>query len=504
MKAVLLTSFFLILFFWLLRFIGIFRRSALSLRTLDSFFALKIAFGFILFLIYSHYYPYRNTSDAFKYFDDSQVVYSTLYSDPAAFAKIVTGIDGDDPALDKYYSQMETWYRDKTYSSWNDNRTIVRINAFFSLFSGGVYYVHILFFCFLSFTGLVMLHTFITKFSPSHSDFAALLIFLPPSVLFWSSGVLKEAVVLFALGGFLLNISGSVEKKSIRHAAYTFIFLLMLVLLKVYVLVCLLPALLFWIGSAYSKKESLKYSSILFIALGLLTFTYLNTDSGKEKLLTVTEKQKDFINISRGGAYLISCHQGDTIYIDAETQLNLATKDSAHFTLKAPSTYHHWTYWKILDTVQLNRDDTTCYTIYGIFGKTGSSFHLTELRPEVTSFLKVLPEALVNTFFRPFPGEINSALIALAFLENLSFLVLVAIFILHYRKPRFKAMCFIIGTLVFALLLGAIVGYVTPVTGAIVRYRIPVIPFVLTSFLFLSDDDRLRRTFPFVRRLNRK
>ncbi len=496
MKLIILSIFWLLFFFWLIRKLGIFKRSALSSRSLSFYFAAKLLCGLLLYLIYTHYYPYRNTSDAFKYYDDSQVVYKTLFNDPSAYVKIVTGIDSHDPILDKYYGQMETWYRDKTYNSWNDNRTIVRINALVSIFSGGVYFVHILFFCFLSFSGLLMLHTFITRFSPQHKHWAALLIFLSPSILFWSSGVLKEAIVFFALGGFLLNLSASIEKRTIRNPFYTLLFLLLLIILKIYILFSLIPALLFWFLAARAHKHGLRNAFFILLVGALGVMSYLSTEAGSRKLHSIAEKQKDFINISRGGAYLINCHSNDTIYVPAESNLHLKTADSAHYTLNPPMHFHRWTYWKILDTVYVSQPDTTCYTIYGVFGKTGSSFEITELRPEIASFMKMLPEAWRNVFFRPFFSEISSGLVAISFLENMLYFILACMFIFLGRWPDRNVISFILGSIIFALLLAAIIGFVTPVTGAIVRYRIPMLPFILCSLLLIADPVKVNRLLP--------
>jgi hypothetical protein len=43
----------------------------------------------------------------------------------------------------------------------------------------------------------------------------------------------------------------------------------------------------------------------------------------------------------------------------------------------------------------------------------------------------------------------------------------------------------------FTLTLGALIGWVTPVLGAIVRYKIPLLPFLLIIPIYYMDTEKL-------------
>ncbi|MFB0924863.1 MAG: hypothetical protein QMB65_06225, partial [Vicingaceae bacterium] len=58
-------------------------------------FGLKVIIGVILTLIYSKYYTDRSTSDIFKYFDDSKILFNTFESNPIDFCKMMIGLDSD-------------------------------------------------------------------------------------------------------------------------------------------------------------------------------------------------------------------------------------------------------------------------------------------------------------------------------------------------------------------------------------------------------------------------
>ena len=77
--------------------------------------------------------------------------------------------------------------------------------------------------------------------------------------------------------------------------------------------------------------------------------------------------------------------------------------------------------------------------------------------------------------------------------------VLVALLIGHRRilGPNDPAILFFL--ISFITILGLVIGYTTPVMGAIVRYRTPAIPFLLIAALILHDPARWRiRHVPFL------
>ena len=204
-----------ILLIYKLRFFAI---EGFSKRSLIIVFLLKIAAGVFMYMIYTYYYTDRNTADIFKYFDDSKVMYDALWKHPLDSVKMLTGIGNDSPYFDVYYKQMNNWYRVFESNIYNDSHTIIRFNAFIRLFSFGYFNVHTVFMCFLSFTGLVALYKFFVVYMRDKKKELFFAVFLIPSVLFWGSGVLKEAILLFGMGVMLFNLgamlSGSLKIKA--------------------------------------------------------------------------------------------------------------------------------------------------------------------------------------------------------------------------------------------------------------------------------------------------
>ena len=51
------------------------------------------------------------------------------------------------------------------------------------------------------------------------------------------------------------------------------------------------------------------------------------------------------------------------------------------------------------------------------------------------------------------------------------------------------------------LLLFTLIGLITPIMGAIVRYKVPGLPFLLIFLLLLLDKEKLAGKFPFFRKI---
>jgi hypothetical protein len=102
-----------------------------------------------------------------------------------------------------------------------------------------------------------------------------------------------------------------------------------------------------------------------------------------------------------------------------------------------------------------------------------------------------LPIGVVNTFFRPFPWDVRSPIAIISSLEALAFLALTYLcfkrigigktFNMIFSDPVI-AFCF-----VFALMFGGVIGVTTTNFGALVRYKIPCIPFYAMAFLLVMD-----------------
>jgi hypothetical protein len=183
------------IFVWKISF---FKTAKLPLWSANLILAAKIVGGIALFFIYSKHYGNRETADVFKFFDDAKTIHSIIHENREAGLKILFGFTDESTA--KYETYMCSWQRMMNDSLINENRLIIRLNAFFLFFTFGNYFLHILIFSFLSFLGSWFLILALSDYLSGRNAKIFLLILLLPSITLWTSGLLKESLLNFAIG----------------------------------------------------------------------------------------------------------------------------------------------------------------------------------------------------------------------------------------------------------------------------------------------------------------
>jgi len=421
---VLLPLIYLAFFLWLIGKLNYFKIAGFSALSLQFAFLLKAICGLVIYLIYTYYYPVRMEADTFKYFDDSKYLYNALWEHPMDYFKMLFGINCEnDYFLKNYYSDMYNWYRSYDNGLLNDNRLVIRMNAFVRLFSFGNYHVHSLFFNFLTFIGSYSLARLFLVFSESKWK-TYLVVFLIPSFVFWSAGILKESILIFALGSFTWNVYKIISGSNKISTYLWIVFLIpILFVMKFYVFVALIPAILaWWISQKTKRTISIHLVTIiacLLVALGIGTIfpTY-------NFLVIMAAKQRDFINLAN-------------------------------------------------------------------FLNVNSSIFMDYLEPNLWSFIKASPKAFINTLTRPWPTELKGILFYPPLFENLFIIFILFIGWFYRKKVNPQQWKFIVFCLTFSILLFVIIGLTTPIIGAIVRYKIPAIPFLDFVALLFLDDSKL-------------
>ena len=133
--------------------------------------------------------------------------------------------------------------------------------------------------------------------------------------------------------------------------------------------------------------------------------------------------------------------------------------------------------------------------------KVNSAFEMAPLTPDLWSIIKAVPQGLLNCFTKPWPNELKNPLFLASFFENLLILFALIIAILFHKSKKEIAIKFVLFCFFFGLFLYAIIGITTPITGALVRYKVPVIPFILIGILSIIDLKKL--DFPLKTRIQK-
>jgi hypothetical protein len=151
----------------------------------------------------------------------------------------------------------------------------------------------------------------------------------------------------------------------------------------------------------------------------------------------------------------------------------------------------YWTNADLNDTLYTkNSTDTTSYHLVWDLPIAGSTIHISRLDPTVFSLIKTAPFALYNSLCKPSLFSSKSFLEKFSAVEN-ALVILFLIICVWFKKQTYNrnlfAMCLFICLVILLL-----IGYTTPVAGAIVRYKVPIMPFLLMCGLLLVDTEKLR------------
>lgn len=110
--------------------------------------------------------------------------------------------------------------------------------------------------------------------------------------------------------------------------------------------------------------------------------------------------------------------------------------------------------------------------------KPGSAFDMNYLHEGLLSILAAIPQALANVLLRPYIYEVSSVQEVLMILENI--IIALVLSALVVRSINLKSMSRIqLWILLFILPILILTGMVTPVFGAIMRYRAPAIVLLM-------------------------
>ncbi|MEZ4756129.1 MAG: hypothetical protein R2817_04825 [Flavobacteriales bacterium] len=394
----------------------------LGVRRVSLLFLLKVAAGVALWAIYTYVYPDRASADLFKYFDDGMVMYHALPDAPTDYVRMLLGAWNDTPAFDtRYYRHMNNWYRAFDTGFYNDAHTMIRYNALLGLFSFGQFAVHVVLAAGVATWGSVLLYRALLALAPHGSNALLVGIFLLPTVLLWSSGALKENLLMTGLGAAMWGLCAGPSSAPTQRAAALMGGIAIMLLVKSYVLLGLLPGALSW---ALSKGRKGHAWSSFAVTHGLLLIAVLVmggiTSMNVPEILA--RRQTDFVNMAR------EVHAGSLV-------------------------------------------------------------DLPELDGSWASLLLAAPHALYMSFLSPLQMFGHGAMGAIAALEGGSVLILVVILVVRQRHGRIDLPLFL-WCASFVLLLGLLIGWTTPVIGALVRYRLPILPFFILGALALRTAQR--------------
>jgi hypothetical protein len=208
------------------------------------YFFAKCIVGIGLGIFYLKYY---GAGDTYGYFSDSGHLFSTLFNEPKQFFKIMLGYHLESPDTARNVASLHTWVDSGFDEYYNDAKTLVKLNTLFRFVSFGYYEVHVVLMALLAYIGLILLYRiFLDEVLPNNkwSWIVSLLVFTIPSHFIWSSGLMKEPLILFVFA-FLMYITYlSTQQMRVRYIIYFISILTLFCFVKIYLLLIMLPGIL--------------------------------------------------------------------------------------------------------------------------------------------------------------------------------------------------------------------------------------------------------------------
>ena len=393
--------------------------------------AVKIFGALALGFVYQFYY---DGGDTFNYHTHgSRHVWEAIVEAPLKGFSIFFRDAYDYNGVYQYASQIY-FFRDP------QSLVVVKIAAFFDLFTFSSYSATAIFFAVFSFAGMWSLfQVFYRQYPHLHRSLAIAILFIP-SVFFWGSGILKDSVVMGCLGLATYQFYQLFFVKRIRFSniIILLISLYLIFAIKKFILQAYIPSVLLWVvaNNLGSVRSRVARAMILPFLMVVIIFS-------------------SYYSVVKVG-------EGDDRY----------------------------SVEKIAETAKV-----TAYDIrYWSGREVGSGYSLGELDGSFGSMVRLAPQAINVSLFRPYLWEVRNPLMLLSALEGTVFLVLLIRIVVQKRGRILKTLADpnVIFALVFSLSFAFAVGVSTFNFGTLSRYKIPLLPFFAVSLVLMhySNSDK--------------
>jgi hypothetical protein len=308
------------------------------------------------------------------------------------------------------------------HSPVNDNRAMIRVNALMRLFSGGHYHVHLVFVCFLALIGIVAATKALAKFHPEYSASFFLLFIVIPSVVFWGSGLMKDSLGVFALGLTIYSLTNLRGKQD------------------------------------YSVKQL----GLWFICMLMLMQT-------------------------RFQLFLLMCPIGIAWFVATNFEKKRLAKFLATYVLISLATILSWSTFFEHGFFEQLSEKRNAFISLAIQENSNSLFSTQQME---TGFPNVILEPIagfIKSLTQPSLSSNPNAINTIAAIENLLVLAILLFLIVYSLKNSFREWSLLLALcLTLSMSYLAITGMVTPVAGALVRYKANLIPFMIIPLLVAS------------------
>ncbi len=396
--------------------------------------ALSFKMLFVLANAIFYIVVYGGGGDSIGYWDGAVKLNNLFWEDPFAY---FGELFGNQEVRSVYYNfTIDTGYPDTRMYAESESWFISKIASLFTFFTFKGYMLMSMIFAYITTNASWKLFELVRNYK-LHSDWhLAIAIFFIPSLSFWCGGISKDTVVFVAICYFLHHLFQLISRsRKSRWKNWLILFVSLYVILQVrsFILLGLAIPLLFAYSAALSKRfEKRKFEkySIRLLFLSIIAGAFI--------IFFATPLSDDFIK----------------------------------------------------EASVINQDMTVNKT-YG-----NNRYSLGEIDYTPIGLIIAAPKSILAGFYRPFIWEALNVSLILNGIESIVLLYFTFRFFISrkigQRIKRIRKHEFLIFAFFFAVILAYFAGFTSILFGVLVRFKAPVLPFlviILTSYYMEERSD---------------
>jgi hypothetical protein len=394
--------------------------------------AAKLILGFVFLLIFTEYYGYGDTCD---YLYGSISVSKLLFKEPSHYFSILFSQTEWNNSW-SFFDADTGW---PAYFMWKDPNTrfVISFSSIFSTLGMRAFIPTTILVSAFSYLGVWKLFLFFTDFYPHLAKRMAVAVLFLPSVLFWGSGVMKDTYTFASSAWLVYNIyMVFFKKEKIKtNILLGILNVIIIVSVKPYVFIALFPGIIIW--AMFKRIKEIKNKVLASLIMPLM----------------------------------IMIGFGITMLVFSSLQSQMGKYGNIDSAVKQAQTIQE-------DLLRSEQYGSNSYNI----GKIDGSF---------SGMIKIAPLAIIAGMYRPYIWEAKNPVMILSGIENFLMLALTLFLLFRLKVIRFFQFIFSDPVLIFSLLFTIFfmfaVGMATANFGALVRYKIPAMPFFVASAFIMLD-----------------
>lgn len=385
----------------------------------------KILGALSFVLVYFYYYQ---GGDTLRYFESGVAMANLFYKDPGAYLEVMMSSNTDEARSNfDFFTGMPYIYIYKDMKTY----FVVKLISPLIIITNKSYLLTSALIGFITYLCNWKLYQLFYRLYPEVKYGLALCTLFIPSMLFWGSGVSKDSFTLAATCLFTYHIYKFTlgKKRSLTGVIAMLICIYIILGIKPYIFMILFPGVLFWIFYHYLQNMENKKLSLILFPLAII-FT---------------------IGFSYAFLKVIS-NSDDKFSID-----------------------------NAMETASITQQDLK-QDYYQ-----GKSFDIGDNDGTTSAAIRLMPNAILAGMIRPFIWEANSPFMLLSALENLIIIFLIIRLFVKggIIKPirNLFSIPLLLFCFIFSILFAYMLGLTTSNFGALMRFKIPMLPFLFSGLL---------------------